>query len=71
MGLATVFVTAGNGTLTADIADEIQLLTRSWGQRDTLAELITGVKVPAGVPGLSAAVRMWRSAVSITPNAWS
>ena len=29
LGLATVFVTAGNGTLTADLADEIATLGRT------------------------------------------
>lgn len=52
LGLATVFVTAGNGVLTADLADEIDQLTKRWGRGDALAERISEVKLMAGVPGL-------------------
>ncbi len=51
LGLATVYVTAGNGTLTAVIADEVDQLTRAWGHGDVLAQWIEEVKLSAGVPG--------------------
>lgn len=53
LGLATVYVTAGNGALTAVIADEVEQLVRTWGHGDVLAEWIEEVKVSAGVPGLA------------------
>lgn len=52
LGLATIFVTAGNGALTAVIADEVHQLARSWGHGDVLAERVSQVKVSAGVPGV-------------------
>ena len=52
LGLATVFVTAGNGTLTADLADEIATLGRTWGQGDVLLDRIEEVKLTADVPGV-------------------
>lgn len=52
LGLATVYVTAGNGTLTAVIADEVDQLTRAWGHGDVLAQWVEEVKMSAGVPGL-------------------
>lgn len=51
LGLATVYVTAGNGTLTAVIADEVDQLTRAWGHGDVLAQWVEEVKLSAGVPG--------------------
>lgn len=52
LGLATVFVTAGNGVLTAVIADEVSQLTRSWGLQDAFARWVKEVRVSAGVPGV-------------------
>ena len=52
LGLASVFVTAGNGILTAVIADEVHQLTRAWGHGDVLTERVSQVKVSAGVPGV-------------------
>lgn len=51
LGLATVFATAGNGVLTAVIADEVHQLARSWGHGDVLAERVGQVKLSAGLPG--------------------
>ncbi len=53
LGLATVYVTAGNGTLTAVIADEGDQLTDTWGHGDVLARWVNEVKVSAGVPGFA------------------
>lgn len=52
LGLATVFVTAGNGVLTAVIADEVHQLARAWGHGDVLAERVSQVKVSASLPGV-------------------
>ena len=54
LGLATVFVTAGNGTLTSVVADEVAVLTRGWGHGDVLGGRVDQVKVSAGVPGVAA-----------------
>ncbi|WP_114907414.1 ATP-binding protein [Ornithinimicrobium murale] len=53
LGLATVFVTAGNGVLTAVVADEVQQLARGWGHGDVLAERVGQVKLSAGIPGVA------------------
>lgn len=53
LGLATVFVTAGNGALAAVIADEVAAITRSWGAGDALSEWVDQVRVSAGVPGVA------------------
>ncbi|MGB5952038.1 MAG: ATP-binding protein [Ornithinimicrobium sp.] len=52
LGLASVYVTAGNGTLSAVIADEVDQLTARWGNADILGKRVKEVKVSAGVPGL-------------------
>lgn len=49
--LATVFVTAGNGALTAVIADEIEQLTSTWTSRDALGEWLENAKVTFKAPG--------------------
>lgn len=51
LGLATVFVTAGNGPLTAVLADEVGQLTTGWGRGHVLADRVSQVKVSGGVPG--------------------
>lgn len=51
LGLATIFVTAGNGALGAVINDEITRQTRSWGVGDALLERISDAKVAFGAPG--------------------
>lgn len=51
LDLATVFVTAGNGALSAVINDEITQMTRSWGVADALRERIRDAKVAFGAPG--------------------
>lgn len=45
LGLTTVFVTAGNGTLTAVIADEVEQLLRSRGHGDVLAGISNPTKL--------------------------
>lgn len=49
--LATVFVTAGNGALTAVITDEIEQLTRDWGQGEVLRDWLERAKVTFKAPG--------------------
>lgn len=51
LGLATVFVTAGNGPLSAVINDEIHQKTRTWGVGEALTEWIKEAKVVFGAPG--------------------
>lgn len=50
LGLATVFVTAGNGPLSAVINDEISRNTRAWGVGEAIAEWIQEAKVAFGAP---------------------
>lgn len=47
-----MYVTAGNGALTAVIADEVDQLVRTWGHGDVLTDWTTQVKLSAGVPGI-------------------
>lgn len=68
LGLATVFVTAGNGVLTAVIADEVAQLVDTWGVTDVLAGRIKEVKLNLGAPGL-AQVEVTAASSSVAPEA--
>lgn len=49
--LATIYVTAGNGALSAVITDEITQTTRAWGIGDALLERLSTAKLTFGAPG--------------------
>lgn len=51
LGLATVFVTAGNGVLTAVLNDQITDQAKSWGGGDALRERLQEAKIAFGAPG--------------------
>lgn len=51
MRLATVFVTAGNGSLVGAVVDELAQLGKPWGEGDVLTQWVDRVQVTAGVPG--------------------
>ncbi|MDO5628550.1 MAG: ATP-binding protein [Mobilicoccus sp.] len=53
LGLATVFVTAGNGALPAVIGDELGASARGWDRASRLADRIERVTLTAGVPGVA------------------
>lgn len=51
LGLATVFVTAGNGVLTAVLSDQIQTQADLWGVGDVLLKHLREAKIAFGAPG--------------------
>lgn len=51
LGLATVFVTAGNGVLTAVLSDQIHAQADLWGAEDVLLKHLKEAKVAFGAPG--------------------
>lgn len=53
LGLAPIYVTAGNGPLAAVIADEARTLVHSWGAPAAASEWLDRVSVTLGVPGVA------------------
>ena len=53
LGLAPIYVTAGNGPLSAVIADEARALTSAWGVIDASASWLDRASVTLGVPGVA------------------
>lgn len=54
LGLAPIYVTAGNGPLTAVIADEARALLEEWGSPTATREWLDHLSVTLGVPGFAA-----------------
>lgn len=53
LGLAPVYVTAGNGPLAAVLADEARSLVSSWGATNASADWLDRLSITLGVPGVA------------------
>lgn len=68
LGLAPLYVTAGNGPLAAVIADEARALIDSWGTPAAAHEWLDRLSVTLGVPGIASVTAETRPA-SPSPHA--